>query len=111
MKKIEVGKSYKTRNGREVRIYTLDGIGLQAIHGAIFEGTIGWYSYSWDSDGSYLGCEPSDCDIVIPPLKYEGVTRIKVAEHCRSTRAEFFVPYEFEGLEVKFTLEVLDEDK
>jgi len=40
MKNIEVGKTYKTRNGREVRIYALDGIGLQAIHGAIFEGTI-----------------------------------------------------------------------
>ena len=107
MKKIEVGKSYKTRNGREVRIYTLDGIGLQAIHGAIFEGTIGWYSYSWDSDGSYLGCEPSDCDIVIKPLRFEGVDKVQ----SFGGHSILFVPDEFAGKEVKYTLEVLDEDK
>jgi len=112
MKNIEVGKTYKTRNGREVRIYALDGIGLQAIHGAIFEGTIvffGWYSYSWDSDGSHLGSEVSDCDIVIPPLKYEGeATVVGFGEGINSI---IFVPSEFEGLDVKFTLEVLHENK
>jgi len=106
MKNIEVGKTYKTRNGREVRIYALDGIGLQAIHGAIFEGTIGWYSYSWDSDGSYLGCEPSDCDIVIPPLKYEGVARI--ASYFEGGNPKIYVPIEFAGLEVEYTLKEVE---
>jgi len=102
MKKIEVGKTYKTRDGREVRIYAVDGLRADAIHGAIFEGTIGWYSYSWDSDGSYLGCEPSDCDIVIPPLKYEGVARID--SYFEGGNPKIYVPIEFAGLEVEYTL-------
>ena len=100
MKNIEVGKTYKTRNGREVRIYALDGIGLQAIHGAIFEGTIGWYPYSWDSDGSYLGSGPCDCDIVIPPLKYEGVDKVVIF----GGHPVIFVPDEFTGIDVEYTL-------
>jgi len=108
MTKIEVGKSYKTRNGKQVRIYAIDGSGGQPVHGAISsEGE--WSCYTWDVQGQFLEGETCLLDVIIPPLKYEGVTRIKVAEHCRSTRAEFFVPYEFEGKEVKFTLEVLDE--
>ena len=35
MKKIEVGKSYKTRNGRQVRIYAIDGSGGKPVHASI----------------------------------------------------------------------------
>ena len=106
MKKIEVGKSYKTRDGREVRIYTLDGIGLQAIHGAILnEGEGEWSCQTWDVQGQFLEGETSIFDIVIPPLKYEGVDKVQ----SFGGHSILFVPDEFAGLEVKFTLEVLDE--
>jgi len=72
MKKIEVGKSYKTRDGRKVRIYTLDGLGAHAIHGAIFYVFGGWNPYSWSKDGSHIVGEDSDCDVVLPWNETEG---------------------------------------
>jgi len=106
MKKIEVGKAYKTRDGREVRIYAVDGLGADAIHGALLAGERYWIPYSWDEGGSFLGSEPCDADIVIPPLKYEGeATVMGFGDGINST---IFVPSEFSGLKVKFTLEVLE---
>ena len=66
MRKVEVGKSYKTRNGREVRIYAVDGAGDTAIHGAVWSNLGTWRSTSWYADGSYLECVSHDWDIVIP---------------------------------------------
>jgi len=102
MKKIEVGKAYKTRDGREVRIYAVDGLGADAIHGALLAGERYWIPYSWDSDGSFLGSEPCDADIVIPPLKYEGVARID--SYFEGGNPKIYVPIEFAGLEVEYTL-------
>lgn len=47
---IELGKQYKTRDGREVRIYAVDGGGHKPIHGAIREGD-GWFAASWLQGG------------------------------------------------------------
>jgi hypothetical protein len=55
MTKIEVGKSYKTRNGRQVRIYAIDGSDGQSVHGAILnEGKGEWTSHTWDVQGQFL---------------------------------------------------------
>ena len=43
---IDPKKQYKTRDGREVRIYAVDGGGHQPIHGAIRAGDE-WISTSW----------------------------------------------------------------
>ena len=107
MTKIEVGKSYKTRNGRQVRIYAVDGAGGTAIHGAVWSNLGTWRSTSWYADGSYLECVSHDWDIVIKPLSFEGVDKVQ----SFGGHSILFVPDEFAGLEVKFTLEVLDEDK
>ena len=48
---INPDKQYRTRDGREVRIYAVDGHGRMSVHGAVFEGG-GWRSVSWRSDGS-----------------------------------------------------------
>ena len=103
MKKIEVGKSYKTRDGSTVRIYAVDGIRDRAIHGAVFDKMGAWLSTTWPADGSYLQRHSHDWDIVTPPLKYEGeATVMGFGDGINST---IFVPSEFEGLKVKFTLE------
>ena len=109
MKKIEVGKSYKTRNGRQVRIYAIDGGGKHSIHGARSNGRGEWLYMTWCPDGSFIEGTDSDCDIAIKPLKYEGVARID--SYFEGGNPKIYVPIEFEGLAVKFTLEVLDEDK
>ena len=50
---IDKEKQYRTRDGREVRIYATDGGGAYAVHGAIREPT-GWFSTCWLDSGDYL---------------------------------------------------------
>jgi hypothetical protein len=47
---IDITKKYKTRDGREVRIYATDGGGHRPVHGAIREGQE-WVAYTWLHDG------------------------------------------------------------
>ena len=49
---IDINKQYRTRDGREVRIYATDGGGPQPIHGAI-SGLNFWSTANWSKNGSY----------------------------------------------------------
>lgn len=62
--KIEVGKFYKTRDGRKVRIYSTDSGGRYPIHGAVrFDK--GWSMNTWQENGSeVLGTREYDDDII-----------------------------------------------
>lgn len=62
--KIEVGKFYKTRNGRKARIYAVDGTDEYPIHGAILDRTDGWCIYVWRNDGGNLPSQPYHSDLI-----------------------------------------------
>ena len=48
---IDINKKYRTRDGREVRIYATDSDGTKKpIHGAVKEKT-GWYMLAWSKNG------------------------------------------------------------
>lgn len=47
---IEMDKKYRTRDGREVRIYAVDGFGQWPVHGAV-SNKGHWISESWTKDG------------------------------------------------------------
>tara|TARA_R110000868_G_scaffold42836_3_gene144512 strand:- start:627 stop:974 length:348 start_codon:yes stop_codon:yes gene_type:complete len=48
---IDINKTYRTRDGREVRIYSTDTEGAKkAVHGAIKEKD-GWYMLAWSKNG------------------------------------------------------------
>jgi hypothetical protein len=49
---IDINKQYRTRDGREVRIYATDGGGPCPIHGAI-SGLNFWSTANWSKNGSY----------------------------------------------------------
>ena len=52
MTKIEMGKQYRTRDGREVRIYAVDGgEGHTDIHGAIKRCNDEWCAQTWWENG------------------------------------------------------------
>ena len=107
MKRIEVGKTYKTRNGREVRIYAVDGGKRDPIHGAVMKTNGQWVSYSWRADGHYLE-QDSDWDIVIPPLRYEGVFRVGDLNDFSHCNRRIYIPLAFEGKKVKYILEQVE---
>jgi hypothetical protein len=49
---IDINKKYRTRDGREVRIYATDeGCGVASVHGAIKTKDGIWHVYSWSEDG------------------------------------------------------------
>jgi hypothetical protein len=53
---ISKDKTYRTRDGREVRIYATDGDDWSPVHGAI-KTSEGWRARVWREDGIYLGNE------------------------------------------------------
>lgn len=69
---IDKSKTYRTRDGREVRIYATDGDTDGPIHGAILT-RHGWKVTSWTSDGLWcLGAmDGSDLIEVKPRIKRE----------------------------------------
>jgi hypothetical protein len=49
---IDINKQYRTRDGREVRIYATDGAMPRPVHGAVkssYDST--WHSFQWHEDG------------------------------------------------------------
>jgi hypothetical protein len=69
---IDKDKQYKTRDGREVRIYATDCGDIYPVHGAILKGN-GWVMNSWRSDGSDAIDSISNADLieVKPRMKIE----------------------------------------
>lgn len=68
---IDPKKTYRTRDGREVRIYAVDGAMEYNVHGAI-KNHDGWDVASWMDDGSALSAHrfiDSDLIEVKPRIK------------------------------------------
>lgn len=70
---IDKNKQYKTRDGREVRIYAVEAVGEWPVHGAILDKS-GWRPLCWLISGSacsdYLETD-SDLIEVKPRIKRE----------------------------------------
>lgn len=68
---IDKSKDYKTRDGREVRIYATDGGGAKPIHGAVLNNGK-WVSHIWTAAGFLqdVACS-SDLIEVRPRIKRE----------------------------------------
>ena len=62
---IDKSKRYRTRDGREVRIYATDGGGPQPVHGAV-SGLNFWSTATWSKNGSYklVYGQENDWDII-----------------------------------------------
>jgi hypothetical protein len=60
---VEMGKQYRTRGGREVRLYGVDGGGHYPVHGALKCGD-GWQVRSWTASGYYGGDDTHADDLI-----------------------------------------------
>ena len=47
---IDINKKYRTRDGREVRIYATEGYGSYSVHGAVLTEE-GWFPRCWTEHG------------------------------------------------------------
>jgi hypothetical protein len=63
---IELGKQYRTRDGREVRIYSLDGSGDFPVHGAIYRNGF-WELACWTKYGSWSAASNNNNIIEVRP--------------------------------------------
>jgi hypothetical protein len=50
---IDINKTYRTRDGREVRIYSVDAGGQYPVHGAIKVRDDIWKTVSWTKKGTF----------------------------------------------------------
>ena len=60
---IDKNKTYRTRDGREVRIYAVDGLEPFSVHGAM-KGGNRWVSNNWTSEGFHMPPTFCNCDLV-----------------------------------------------
>ena len=77
---IDINKTYRTRDGREVRIYATDGRGGTAIHGAIKISSGDWLQESWWSSGQLLTSLQSDSDLIEVRPRHKRTVWVNVYE-------------------------------
>ena len=61
---IDPKKTYRTRDGREVRIYAVDGGGEYPVHGAYYYNGNRWYQCSWSETGGVHMSHTTDYDLI-----------------------------------------------
>ena len=91
---IDMLRKYRTRDGREVRIYATDGSGCRSIHGA-YKNEDGWHSTLWTKDGRLTGPHTCHLDLieVKPRIKRDVWANVYPDQvHCLDNRgaANFF---------------------
>lgn len=92
---IDKNKQYRTRDGREVRIYATDGYPSLTVHGAIKLEDC-WEIVAWRSDGRLGGYAESDSDLIEVKPRIKREVWVNVYRHddgfefaeCYGTRRE-----------------------
>jgi hypothetical protein len=91
---IDKNRTYRTRDGREVRIYAVDGSGGTAIHGAIKTCSGYWLQESWWSSGQLLTSLQSDSDLIEVRPRHKRTVWLHVFKNgsvC-ATEETYYVP-------------------
>ena len=70
---IEMGRKYRTADGREVRLYAIEEKGLRPVHGAILHNNV-WVSHSWTCDGK--DTPDAHCDIDLIEIKPSAIDQM-----------------------------------
>ena len=87
---IDINKKYRTRDGREVRIYAVDGGGALPVQGACRDDETGvWVLSRWKENGRIsLSDFPSDLIEVKPRIKRTMWLNLYAREDRPSTKKE-----------------------
>lgn len=82
---LDFTKPLQTRDGREVRIYSTDGMEPYPIHGALLS-ELGWVVHTWASSGvAVLGNSGGSVDLVQVPVKHTFVKWVAFWENGEAT--------------------------
>ena len=88
---ISMDKTYRTRDGREVRIYAVDGGGKQPIHGSVKNEDGSWKPISCCSGGTQWGERiKNDYDLIEVKPRIKRTVWLNLYENCHhaSTKAD-----------------------
>lgn len=78
---IEMGKKYRTRDGREVRIYAVDSGGDNPVHGAIWDDARRvWDGEDWTDTGLWVADARSPEDLI------EVLPEVTVRQYLRKNK-------------------------
>jgi hypothetical protein len=66
---IDKNKTYRTRDGREVRIYATDGRPPFVVHGAFVGRDKNWHHADWRDDGGFMYGSEGQCDTDLIEVK------------------------------------------
>ena len=98
---IDISKKYRTRDGREVRIYATDkGCGTASVHGAIKCKNDVWHVYSWSEDGVSILGHITDKDLIEHRPRHKRTVWLNVYpssivwDHTTKEKADKFASYE-----------------
>ena len=83
---IDRNKQYRTRDGREVRIYAVDGSGNKPIHGASLSVVHGWTSHVWSSNGRFYGDVESMNDLIEVKPRIKREVWVNEYRYCNGQR-------------------------
>lgn len=62
---IDKNKQYRTRDGREVRIYATDGAAIYPVHGAMKSANAEWFARCWTREGKATADDTErSCDLI-----------------------------------------------
>ena len=73
---IDIKKQYRTRDGREVRIYATDGGQEYCIHGSVHHIALGWICHTWLPDGR--SNMHTNCDLIEVRPRHKRVVWVNV---------------------------------
>ena len=106
---IDINKKYRTRDGREVRIYATDGGGPQPVHGAI-SGLNFWSTANWSKNGSYTVVygQEHDNDLIEIRRRHKRTVWLHVFENsfvCSTEKAHYDITNRIACIKVELDFE------
>jgi hypothetical protein len=88
---IDINKKYRTRCGREVRLYATDGIEGEEVHGSVKQ-SYGWHAETWPLNG--LHSVDSSFDLIEVRPRHKRTVWLHVFKNgsvC-ATEESYYVP-------------------